>query len=163
MRIRIQFFYLHHQNYGNLRPLACRRSGLHFEPPGLDFLSFWSLRMRIRIRLFNSNADPDPAPKIMRIHSIRILFCTGYGMVLKPSHATVPLTQLILLLLQIWEGVPPYSHPGFGFVTYHQSGGYPVSYVDNTTGTLSSLSSTTCSKAYHVFFYEFSPSPLMPY
>jgi hypothetical protein len=46
-----------------------------------------------------------------------------------------------VLLLQIWEGVPPYSHPGFGFVTYHQSGGYPVSYVDNTTGQFLLLSS----------------------
>jgi hypothetical protein len=72
--------------------------------------------------------DPHPRPCC-------ISYFLQVGMVLKSSHATVPLTQPILLLLQIWEGVPPYSHPGFGFVTYHQSGGYPVSYVDNTTGT----------------------------
>ena len=38
-----------------------------------------------------------------------------------------------------WEsGLPPYSYPGFGFVTYHQQGGtsYPVSYVDQATGFL---------------------------
>ena len=43
------------------------------------------------------------------------------------------------VLLQLWESsLPPYTHPGFGFVTYQHAGGatYPVSYVDKATGYL---------------------------
>jgi len=38
-----------------------------------------------------------------------------------------------------WENsLPPFTHPGFGFVTYQHTGGatYPVSYVDKATGYL---------------------------
>ena len=38
-----------------------------------------------------------------------------------------------IFLSQNWE-VELNTHPGFGFVTYNQDEGYPVSYVDNTTG-----------------------------
>jgi len=40
---------------------------------------------------------------------------------------------------KLWESsLPPYTHPGFGFVTYQHAGGatYPVSYVDKATGYL---------------------------
>jgi len=40
---------------------------------------------------------------------------------------------------KLWESsLPPYTHPGFGFVTYQHTGGatYPVSYVDKATGYL---------------------------
>jgi len=40
---------------------------------------------------------------------------------------------------KLWENsLPPYTHPGFGFVTYQHTGGatYPVSYVDKATGYL---------------------------
>jgi hypothetical protein len=152
--------------------LAFRFNADPFEPPGRPGLYCERPRLYfepLQLLNFDFNADPDPSFHFecgsgYSFQKMRILgdpnsqpcfisYVAQDRMVpKKPSRATVPLKQQILLLLQIWEGVPPYSHPGFGFVTYHQSGGYPVSYVDNTTGRLSSLSCTTFSKADHIFF-----------
>ena len=52
-------------------------------------------------------------------------------------------------LFQGWENsLPSYPHPGFGFVTYHQTGNtfHPVSYLDKTvSGAVAVFNSMECS------------------
>ena len=53
------------------------------------------------------------------------------------------------IIFQGWENsLPSYSHPGFGFVTYHQTGDtfHPVSYLDKTvSGAVAVFNSMDCS------------------
>ena len=56
---------------------------------------------------------------------------------------------LMNLSFQGWENsLPSYPHPGFGFVTYHQTGNtfHPVSYLDKTvSGAVAVFNSMECS------------------